>query len=319
MPLMTARPIDPRPSNRRLSTAIALLLALSVSVQAVRDRGWAPFTPPNPTLWLRSGPMAGKFTLGFRNLVADVFWIRAVVYYGGKRRVSAGQQSPSAQAANFDLLYPLLDLVTSLDPNFRVAYRFGAIFLTEAYPNGPGRPDLAIKLLERGIEKDSGRWEYMEDIGFVYYWWVRDFHQAAEWFKRAGEQPGAPTWLAALAATTLAEGGDRRSSRFLWTQILQNTDIEWLRRNAATRLQQLEAMDTIEELNRRVARFMAREHRPPQDWREFAAAERLREIPLDPTGVPYVLEVSSGRIDIDRNSSLWPLPWEPGSVAKPVS
>ena len=316
---MTARPIDPRPSNRRLYIAIAVLLAISVSVQAVRDRGWAPFVPPNPTLWMQSGAMTGKLALGFRNLAADVYWIRAVVYYGGKRQMSAGEQTASERAANFDLLYPLLDLVTSLDPHFKVAYRFGAIFLTEAYPNGPGRPDLAIKLLERGIANDSGRWEYMEDIGFVYYWWVRDFQRAAEWFKRAGEQPGAPTWLAPLAATTLAEGGDRRSSRFLWTQILQNTDIEWLRGNSVKRLQQLDAMDTIDELNRRASRFMAREHRPPRDWGELSAAERLSGIPLDPTGMPYVLEVSSGRIDIDRNSSLWPLPWEPGNAAKPVS
>ena len=49
---------------------------------------------------------------------------------------------------NYDLLYPLLDLVTTLDPRFNVAYRFGAIFLVRAAPGGPGRPDLAIALLE---------------------------------------------------------------------------------------------------------------------------------------------------------------------------
>ncbi len=318
MPAMHATPVDRRPANRWLYLVITLLLSASVGLQAVRDRGWAPFVPPNPTLWVQSGQMAGKLALGFRNLVADVYWMRAVVYYGGKRRASAAGQTPSAQSTHFDALHPLLDLVTSLDPHFKVAYRFGAIFLTEAYPNGPGRPDLAIKLLERGIANDSGRWEYMEDIGFVYYWWIRDFTKAAEWFRRAGEQPGAPAWLAPLAATTLAEGGDRRSSRFLWTQILENTDIEWLRRNAVTRLQQLDAMDTIDELNRRIARFVEREQRRPRDWPEFAAAERLRGFPVDPTGVPYLLDMTSGRIDIDRNSSLWPLPWEPGTVAQPL-
>ena len=315
---MSTQP-DLRPSNRWLYVAIALLLVVSVSVQAVRDRGWAPFVPPNPTMWLQSGPMAGKLALGFRNLVADVYWIRAVVYYGGKRQMSGGVQTAAAQAANFELLDPLLDLVTSLDPHFKVAYRFGAIFLTEAYPSGPGRPDQAIELLQRAIDTDSARWEYMEDIGFVYYWWVHDFHKASEWFKRAGEQQDAPSWLAPLAATTLAEGGDRRSSRFLWTEILKNTDIEWLKRNARTRLQQLDAMDTIEELNRRLARFMERERRAPRDWREFAAAEHLPGDPLDPTGTPYKFDGATGKIDIDRNSSLWPLPWEPGAAAKPPS
>jgi len=313
---MSAAGVNARPSNRWLYVSIALLLATSVTVQVVRDRGWAPFVPPNPTLWLNSGPAASRLALGFRNLVADVYWMRAVVYYGGKRRMSA--QQPSTPA-NFELLYPLLDLVTSLDPHFKVAYRFGAIFLTEAYPSGPGRPDLAIALLQRGIDNDGGRWEYMEDIGFVYYWWLRDFKQAAAWFKRAGEQPGGPSWLAPLAATTLAEGGDRRSSRFLWTQLSQNTDIEWVRRTARQRLQQLDAMDMIEELNRRSARFIAREHRPPRDWREFAGAEGLRGVPLDPTGAPYLLDPASGRIDLGPQSSLHPLPWEPRDTVKPPS
>ena len=46
----------------------------------------------------------------------------------------------------------MLDLTTTLDPLFNVAYRFGAIFLAEPYPGGAGRPDLAIALLEKGLQ-----------------------------------------------------------------------------------------------------------------------------------------------------------------------
>jgi tetratricopeptide (TPR) repeat protein len=293
---MSAATADSRPSNTRLYTAIAVLLTLSVGVQATRDRGWAPFVPPNPTMWVQSGPLASRLALGFDSLVADIYWMRAVIYYGGKLQLATGEQTAAAQASNFDLLYPLLELVTTLDPHFKVAYRFGAIFLTEAYPNGPGRPDLAIALLQRGIENDSGRWEYFEDIAFVYYWWLKDFHKAAEWFKRAGEQPGAPTWLAPLAAVTLAEGGDRRSSRFLWNQIFETSDNEWMRNNAHRRLRQLDAMDALDELNRRVDIFTTREGRPPRAWRELA------------TAVPYVLNPETGKIELDRRSQLWPLP-----------
>ena len=34
-------------------------------------------------------------------------------------------------------------MATGLDPYFNIAYRFGAIFLSESKPDGPGRPDLA--------------------------------------------------------------------------------------------------------------------------------------------------------------------------------
>ena len=115
--------------------------------------------------------------LGFDALVADLYWIRAVVYFGRQRLSKIADK-------NYDLLYPLLDLVTTLDPRFTVAYRFGAIFLSEPPPDGPGRPDLAVELLERGSSAPE-RWEYLHDIGFVYYWSYRDYAAAAEWLERA--------------------------------------------------------------------------------------------------------------------------------------
>ena len=61
----------------------------------------------------------------------------------------------AAADADYALLYPLLDITTTLDPLFNIAYRFGAIFLAEAYPAGAGRPDLAIALLEKGIARPT--------------------------------------------------------------------------------------------------------------------------------------------------------------------
>lgn len=296
-----------RPSSRGLLAGVALLLVLSVGVQVVRDRGWQPYQPATPLLWFQSGNLLTHASLGFRNLVADVYWIRAVVYYGGQRL------SPTA-GRDFSLLDPLLTFVTTLDPRFRVAYRFGAIFLTEAYPDGPGEPDRAIALLHRGIAANPTAWEYPYDIGFVHYWWLEDYKVAAQWFEKAGGLPGAPLWLAPLAATTLATGGDRQSSRQLWRQ-LGNSDIEWLRRNAQHRLRQLDAMDVVDELNRIVQRFARREGRPPRDWSELIAGERLRGMPLDATGAPYALDPATGRIDVSKESALWPLPWPRGGTA----
>jgi len=290
-----------RPSSGRLVAAVAMLLAVSVGVQVIRDRGWQPYQPATPLLWFQSGGLLKRASLGFPNLVADTYWIRAVVYYGGKRR------SPEKNR-DFGLLDPLLTFVTTLDPQFKVAYRFGAIFLTEAYPNGPGRPDRAIALLQRGLAASPSTWEYSHDIGFVYYWWLQDYKAAAQWFDRSAQQPGAPVWLKPLAATTLATGGDRQSSRQLWRQ-LGDTEIEWLRRNAQHRLLQIDAMDVVDELNRIGQRFTNRTGRPPRDWQELIAGERLRGLPLDATGVPYALDPETGHIDVSRQSTLWPLPW----------
>jgi tetratricopeptide (TPR) repeat protein len=281
---------------------IAVLLAAAIAVQVVRDRGWTPYEPESSVLWIRSGEAAKRLALGFDTLVADVYWIRAVIYYGGHH--SAGTHR------TYDQLFPLLDLVTSLDPQFKVAYRFGALFLSEPPPGGPGRPDQAIALLERGVERD-GDWEYYEDIGFVYYWWKHDYVSAAEWFKKAASRPGAPNWLIGLAATTLAAGGSRESSRQLWTELLNSADASYIQGQAKHRLLQLDAMDAIDQLAATLQRFKDREQRMPRTWQELVAAERLPGIPVDPTGVPFVVDAVTGKIDVSKQSLLWPLPTEP--------
>ena len=69
--------------------------------------------------------------------------------------------------------------------------------------------------------------------------------------------PNAPEWLQTMAAVTLARGGDRDAARKLWTEMLAATDMEWVRRAAEYGLLQLQALDEIDELTRRVAAVAA--------------------------------------------------------------
>ena len=296
---------------------VAALLAAAVQVEAARERAYPTGEDSEESLYLRSGLALRRLTGAYNALAADVYWIRSILYYGGAKRRLARPQGPepppllaAAPPEEYTLLYTLLDLTTTLDPRFNIAYRFGAVFLAESYPRGPGRPDLAVALLEKGLRERPDKWEYMQDIGFVHYWYDHDYRAAANWFRKAADVPGAPWWLRSLAATTLARGGDRQSSRAMWEAIRQSAEVDWLRLDAERRLGQLQALDDIDALQPSVDAFAARVGRGPADWASLVRARVLRAIPLDPSRVPYDL-TPDGRVRLSPASPLWPLPDEP--------
>jgi tetratricopeptide (TPR) repeat protein len=286
------------------AVTLVALVATSVAVEVVRDRVYPQVEAAGQLLYVRSGTFLSKAALSYDALLADVYWIRAIQYYGGTRRST----DPSKK---YDLLYPLLDIATTLDPYFNIAYRFGAIFLSEPFPGGAGRPDLAVELLEKGMKARPDRWQYLQDAGFVYYWSLRDYKTAAAWFRKASEIPGAPWWLQSLAAVTLAQGGERRGSRLLWQQLAETADNDWLKNEANRRLVQLDALDQIDQLQAIVAAFVRQRNRPPASWADLVQAGFLRGAPLDPTGVGYVLEPGTDIVTVARESKLYPLPIEP--------
>jgi hypothetical protein len=292
---------------------VAVLLAGAASLLNAREHWYRPAVISEDTLYITSGKTLQRLTAGYNALAADLYWIRAIQYYGGIRRQltaeGAGGSKGSSAPTDYDLLYPLLDLATTLDPYFNLAYRFGSIFLAEPFPGGAGRPDLAVALLQKGLRARPDKWEYMQDIGFVHYWWRHDYKAAAEWFARAGSVQGAPWFLKSLAATTLAEGGDRQSSRMMWQSLLESADNEWLRGDAERRLLQLRALDEMDELQKRADRVTAESGRPPSNW---TAVLRARVVPLDPSKTPYQLE--EGRVRLSRTSPLSPLPVEPQAL-----
>ena len=237
----------------------------------------------------------------------------------GPSSTSEGPAFRGEQNPKYELLYPLLDLATSLDPYFNIAYRFGSTFLSQGPPVGPGRPDLAIELLEKGLRHQPRRWQYMQDAGFVHYWAKQDYRAAAAWFERASRVPGAPSWLKSLTGVTLAQGGERATSRFIFRAIVESAEDKWTREDAARRLRQLDAMDQRDVLRRVVAAYRARGGAVPMTWQSIAAAGYLRGIPNDPDGFVYALDPWSGDVTLGEKSTLLPLPAEkpPASSSTP--
>lgn len=281
---------------------MALLMGGIVALQMLHERRGGPLAGTQESLlYVRSPEAMKRLALSYDSLLADLYWIRTVQHYGSTRLST----DPNKR---YELLYPLLDLTTSLDPRFNIAYYYGSTFLAETPPGGPGRPDLAIALLERGLQVQPDKWEFAQWIGFVHYWWRQDYDEAAAWFARAAKFPNAPIWMPSLAASTLAEGGSRQASRLLWAEIARAAEDEWFRNDARRQLQRLDAMDQLDQLNAVVKLFQERHGSTPADWSALRAAGYLKGTPVDPVGTPYRLQ--GGSVTLDRSSRLWPLPTE---------
>lgn len=289
-------------SRAAAGAAAAACLGAAVAVHAAQDARWpAPVVDRPGLLYVRSTAVVRRSVLDYDAIAADIYWIRALQHFGEERL------SPPGHVRTYALLYPLLDLTTTLDPYFSIAYRFGAIYLGEPYPGGPGRPDLAVALLQKGLAAQPSKWQYLMDLGFVQYWHLHDYAAAATAFTSASELPGAPSWLRPLAAVTLAEGGHRAASRALWQQLAQS-DEPWLRDSARLRLAQLDAMDVIESLEARLRPFRETHPGEPVTWERLAAATLLPGVPVDSSGTPFTLDPATGAISVAPESKLFPLP-----------
>ncbi len=234
---------------------------------------------------------------GFEGIAADVYWVRTVQYFGGRRSFSADK--------NFALLYPLIDITTTLDPRLEIAYRYGAIFLSEPPPVGAGRPREGIAILERGARALPDSWWLRQDMGFFYYLFLKDAEKASEVLTEASKIPGAAFWLKAMAADLLAKGGDREKSRRMWRQMYEQAEEGILKANAHDRLQVLDARDEADRLTAAAAEFERRQGRRPASLAELQASGLAHDPIVDSTGVPFEMDPSSGRVTISTRSGLW--------------
>lgn len=245
-------------------------------------------------LLLRSGSMVKRLSLEYAPLMGAIYWTRAVQYYGEKHRL---------RERGLDLLWPLLDIATTLDPNLLAAYRFGSMFLSDAPPRGAGRPDLAVKLLERGIQANPNDWRLYQDLGNVYYFDAKDYAKAAAAFEEGSKNPKSMIWMKVLAAKIAGQGQSLDTSYFLWQQVYDTTTDELIRKNAASHLRLLKVDLDLRALDQRLDEYEKQTGKRAKRMSELVEAGWLKKLPADADGFPYVVG-TSGKAELNLNSPL---------------
>jgi hypothetical protein len=265
--------------------------------QARIDREIGTFRVQEEVLYLWSGEQVRRLFPGFETLAADVYWLRTVQYFGGERLF--------AREKRFELLQPLVDIATTLDPRLEIAYRYGAIFLCEPFPVGAGRPREGIELLEKGVRNLPGSWRLRQDLGFFLHLFLGDTERAAAVLNEAAAVPGAAFWLRMMAADLLMKGGSRADARRMWQQMHEQAEEGIIKQNARLRLEILDSLDAADRLAGLVAELARRRGRSPARLAELREAGLWGGPLADAAGTPFGYDEESGRVFISRESPLW--------------
>lgn len=245
-------------------------------------------------LYIPSSKALKRMSLGYSGLLANVYWTRAVQYYGGKQR---------QDEARYDLLYPLLDITTDLDPHLIIAYQFGSVFLSQRPPVGAGQPDKAVALVEKGIRANPDFWQLYYTLGFIHFWDRKDYKAAEQAFKTGAENPHALYWMKVMAASMAQRANDPNTAIMLWRGIYESVEDKMVRTNAAEHINALIVDSVVPELERRIATFRQRTGRLPADWNEMMRERLLPGIPVDPNKRPYKL-MPDGTVQVEDPDSL---------------
>jgi tetratricopeptide (TPR) repeat protein len=245
-------------------------------------------------LAIRAPKTVKRMSREYAPLVGAMYWTRVVQYYGEKHRL---------HQANLELLWPLLDIASTLDPQLLVAYRFGSTFLAERAPVGAGRPDLAVELLERGIKANPTEWRLYQDMGNVYYFDAKDYPKAAKAYEQGSKIPGSLIWMKVMAARIAAEGESPETSYFLWQQVYETTTDTMIKQNAEDHLKLMRAMLDMKEIDRLADEYEKKTGKRATRISELVQAGLLRGVPRDPEGYPYVLG-EGGKTELNLNSPM---------------
>jgi tetratricopeptide (TPR) repeat protein len=286
-----------KPSARitKLATATLLVCLVSSAFALHHLDRIQTQTTTEEVLYIPSPHIVKRFSLGYDGFLADVYWTRAVQYFGTKHHQGS---------RDYKLLAPLLEITTTLDPHLIVAYEFGANFLAPPPPFGSGMPQRAIDLIEFGIRNNPEEWKLYYNLGFIYYMDLKEYGKAADAFARGAKVPNAHPGLKVMAAEMAQHAGELPMAQIMWTTAYQTARDPYIRANAITHLRALQVDNDVTNLEKLISVYQQKTGHTPSSFTDLQAVGMLRSLPLDPFGHAYKLG-AGGRVEI-RNPDDFP-------------
>lgn len=225
-----------------------------------------------------------RFTsLEFKSLAADSRLLSAIFYVGKMledRAIIKGQ--------DWDWFETTVNASSELDPYFYDTYYFSALTLAWS----AGRAEEAVRLLEKGISYRPESHRLLYNLGFIYYYFLKDSAKGAEYIARAAKLKGAPSFYGTLAARLAYDSGRHEVAAAFLLDMMNSTGNEKVRALYEKRLLALQGAIEIEKA---VREYESRYSEKPASLNELAEKGFIAALPKDPYGGEYYMK-EDGRV-----------------------
>ncbi|RJO65188.1 MAG: hypothetical protein C4523_16640 [Myxococcales bacterium] len=138
-----------------------------------------------PAVIVPNKALAPVMAMGFHNLWADFSLLNAQVFFANpeyRGRIEKGM-----------IFREMIELATTLDPSYKVAYFFGHFALSSYWNNWGVRQ--ANEILKLGWKNNFDDYRFPQYIGFNYYLNSENKNEIVKWFRIALRYPEAPRRL----------------------------------------------------------------------------------------------------------------------------
>ncbi len=214
-------------------------------------------------------------SLGYGELLADYYWLRALSHYGDKRM----------HPFNYPNMAPLLRRVLTLDPYFATGYVFAGTALTTNEMD----PTPAVELLRQGMIYRPDYWRIPFLFGFNSYYFFGDYRTASEALAVAAKLDGAPEYTGLLATRLAAEAGEPQIGIQLIEALLEDTGDPNLVAELLERRDLLILEVQLDQLDDALADYQRHAGEQATDFLQLVEAGLLEALPTDPLGGAYFI------------------------------
>ncbi len=206
--------------------------------------------------FLRPPDAIKYFTFGYHDLMAGVLWIRVLQnfdYCEGGKYSDADYVPPIADAKNKiqgvllrklkaskcdkGWVYSMLNVLTEIQPKFKIAYDIGAPFLSVAVDDREG----ARLMFEKGLKLYPEDWRLSYAAGYHYLWEMQDPDRSVALLFQSLKS-GGPPYLPSLIAGLYTELGQAQYAYEILIDALKKGPPKEVEERIKSRLKEVEAV-----------------------------------------------------------------------------